>query len=393
MSSEKTYDAVVVGGGPAGSTAAHAMGRRGRDVLLVDKAEFPRDKLCGGLLTWKTKKLLEREFGLSVDELREQGAIDFSTGEYTVRFDTDVVKTERSPEPYHFANRRKYDATLFRKAASHDTVTTAEGTGVTEINSRTGEVALSTGETVTGEYIIGADGAHSTVRNALESEGWLDKDEWTENLAIGVEAYPDRDEVALSTDKLVVDLGFINWGYGWVFPNTDRYIIGIGGLNRKNDGSFREALNDYFEYLGVDQSGRDIKGYPIPFGNYITDPTAGRVLLVGDAAGMVDAMSGEGIFYGQRSGELCGEAVHRAVGSRQHAATRYRDSLQEYVIPELRLSRLIRPLLWGGPSTLRRPIIHTWGAALHNQWEELVHGTRLYQLLQRKGDQFHTLIP
>lgn len=388
--SHGTYDAVVVGGGPAGATAAHTLGSHGHDVLIVDKSSFPRKKLCGGLVTWKTTRLLEREFGWNHEALGPEDGFEYSTAGYEVNFDGDTVKNGQSERPYYFADRRRYDAKLFEAAVSHETVDALEGTAVTDVDASTGTVSLSDNSTVQGRYVIGADGAHSVVRNSLSK---FDHDVWGHNLAIATELFLPREAVDIDPDSLLVHLGFVNWGYGWVFPNRDRLVVGVGGLNRKNDESFRALLDRYFDRLGIDVDSSSAESRPIPFGNYLTDPTTDRAMLVGDAAGFVDAMSGEGIFYAQRSGELCAHAIDRALGTEHSATGLYASYLEESVIPELRLSKLLRPLLWGGPSALRRPIIHTWGAALHRQWEELVHGTRLYRFLRKQGDPYHTTLP
>ena len=384
------YDAVVVGGGPAGATAAHALGSRGHDVLIIDKSSFPRKKLCGGLVTWKTTQLLERKFGWDHDELGPKDGFEYSTPEYEVYFDGDTVKKGRSERPYYFADRRRYDTKLFNAATSHETVDAVEGVAVTDVDASGGSVSLSDGTTANGRYVIGADGAHSVVRNSLAG---FNSETWGHNLAIATETFLPREAVDIDPESLLVHLGFVNWGYGWVFPNRNRLVIGVGGLNRKNDNSFRTLLNRYFDRLGIDADSSSAESRPIPFGNYLTDPTSGRAMLVGDAAGFVDAMSGEGIFYAQRSGELCAHAIDDALQTSNSATSLYSSYLGESVIPELRLSKLLRPLLWGGPSALRRPIIHTWGAALHQQWEELVHGTRLYQFLRKRGDPYHTALP
>ncbi|WP_158413918.1 NAD(P)/FAD-dependent oxidoreductase [Halorubrum sp. GN11_10-6_MGM] len=388
--SHGTYDAVVVGGGPAGATAAHALGSRGHDVLILDKSSFPRKKLCGGLVTWKTTQLLEREFGWNHESLGPEDGFEYSTPEYEVHFDGSTVKNGRSERPYYFADRRGYDAKLFEAAVSHETVDALEGAAVTDVDASTGVVSLADSSVVEGRYVVGADGAHSVVRNSLPG---FDREAWGDNLAIATETFVPREAVDIDPDSLLVHLGFVNWGYGWVFPNRDRLVVGVGGLNRKNTDSFRTLLDRYFDRLGIDADASSAESRPIPFGNYLTEPTADRAMLVGDAAGFVDAMSGEGIFYAQRSGELCAHAIDRALGTGKSAPRLYTSYLDESVIPELRLSKLLRPLLWGGPSALRRPIIHTWGAALHRQWEELVHGTRLYRFLRKRGDPYHTTLP
>lgn len=392
-SGTRRYDCIIIGGGPAGATAAHTLGSRGNTVLLIDKAEFPRKKLCGGLITWKTVQLLEREFGISLTELQAQDYIDFSTPEYEVFFEGGTVKQGQSDRPYHFADRQRYDNYLFQAATSLDSVDSIEGEAVHDIDIKETSVQVATDTRYTASYIIGADGVNSIVREALINRTNFDVNNWSENLAIATEAFIPRDEIALSTDSLLVHLGFVEWGYGWVFPNQDQYVIGVGGLNRKNDTSFRTLQNNYYDELGIDADAARAEGHPIPFGNFLADPTAQNVMLVGDAGGYVDAMSGEGIFYGMRSGELCGHAIDTGLRTDTDAAAQYRSHLESYVLPELRLSKLVRPLLWGGPNRLRRPLIHTWGAALHKQWEELVHGTRLYKLLRRRGDPYHLTTP
>ncbi|MDZ7730872.1 MAG: hypothetical protein U5K37_08180 [Natrialbaceae archaeon] len=108
----------------------------------------------------------------------------------------------------------------------------------------------------------------------------------------------------MNIDHPLIHFGVLEWGYGWVFPNSDRYVVGVGGLNHENE-QFRSLLEAYLEQLGFEPA-KHVAGHPIPFGNYIDDPSAGCVLLVGDAAGMADPITGEGVLRpaNRRAGRL-----------------------------------------------------------------------------------------
>ncbi|MFB6188236.1 MAG: geranylgeranyl reductase family protein [Halobacteriaceae archaeon] len=296
---QSEYDVIVVGSGPGGSTAAYQLQQFGYDVLLIDEKTFPRDKLCGGLITYKTLQLLSRVFNQNKEELLENGILDFGATEYAAYFNDDLVKREEIDVPFYFAKRFEYDEFLHNQAVASG-VEPHLGDGVRSVDVDAGEVTTANGERFSADYIIGADGATSRVREKLSKMGLVDTSGWNKNLAIAAEAYVPRDEVDYNVDYPLLHFGVLNWGYGWVFPNTDRLLIGVGGLNYKNDTGFRDILDDYFQVLGLDYNPETVKGHPIPFGNYLSNPAHDNVLLIGDAAGTVDAITGEGIFYAQR---------------------------------------------------------------------------------------------
>lgn len=386
------YDVVVVGGGPGGSTAAFQLSQFGYDVVLIDHETFPRDKLCGGLITYKTIRLLERVFDTSFDELMEGGILDFEADEYAAYFNDDLVKQDDIDVPFHFAKRYDYDEFLFDQAVESG-VATHLGDGVSEVNTDDGLVITTSGETFNGEYIIGADGASSRVRNDLAAAGKVDTSGWNRNLAIGAEAYIPRAEVDFDVDYPLIHFGVLNWGYGWVFPNSDRLLVGVGGLNRKNETGFRDLLDRYLELLGIDHEPETVKGHPIPFGNFLDYPAHERTLLVGDAAGTVDGITGEGIFYAQRSGELAAWAITQTESRPDSPADQYVSLLEDHVHPELRNSKRTRRFIWSGPQKPRHLAMRVWVALFSDPSIELVHGIRIYDFLRQEGERMHESLP
>lgn len=393
-SSADEYDVVVVGSGPAGSTTAYQLQQFGYDVLIIDQETFPRDKLCGGLITYKTTQLLSRVYGSDVDELLEEGILDFAADEYAAYFNDDRVIREKIDVPFYFAKRFDYDGWLHDKAVEAG-VDAHLGDGVRSVDVDAGSVETASGRTFNADYVVGADGATSRVRQQLSDEQLVDTSGWNENLAIAVEAYVPRDAVDLSVDYPLLHFGVLNWGYGWVFPNSDRLLVGVGGLNYKNETGFRELLEEYFDLLQISYSSDDVKGHPIPFGNYLDYPAHDRVLLVGDAAGTVDAITGEGIFYGHRSGELAAWAIKQTDSGdvAETTADYYVSLLKDHVHPELHDSKRARLLIWGGPQLPRRLAMKAWFSLFDEQSIELVHGVRIYRYLRQNGDVVHESVP
>lgn len=391
---QSDYDVIVVGSGPGGSTAAYQLQEFGYDVLLIDRETFPRDKLCGGLITHKTLRLLSRVFDESEAHLREEGVLDFGAEKYAAYFDDNEVTTHEIEEPYYFANRFEYDEFL-HDAAVDAGADTHLGDEVTGIDVEASAVETSGGERFSADYIIGADGVSSRVRRQLASEGLVEVGDWNENLAIAAEAYVSREDTDFDVDYPLLHFGVLEWGYGWVFPNTDRLLVGVGGLNRKNETGFRDLLREYFELLGLEYDPDAVKSHPIPFGNYLDYPAHDNVLLVGDAAGAVDAITGEGIFYAQRSGELAALAIEQTDAGEGTAATddRYVSLVREYVHPELRHSKRTRLFIWGGPKYPRYLAMRAWFELFPDTTAELVHGIRIYEFLSRKVDVMHESTP
>ena len=380
----QNHDVIIIGAGPAGSTAAHVLAAKGVNVLVLDKAEFPRDKLCAGLLTWKAVDVLERVYGDTPEGLLATGVFNAAPTGYCIRFRDRVIAKGEMFYPFHLTRRRVFDKHLLDRAlrAGADV---RQGSAVCAVDPGTGTVRLADGREFRGRYVIGCDGAASLVRRACPFDGAA----WKAGMGGALEFSIDRDDPRLAAsahadlraDYPTVYAGFLRAGYGWVFPHADKLVIGIGGHSARHGREFRAKFREFVEFLGLPRELADTaKGHGLPYGNYITRPWHGRVFLAGDAAGLVETLFGEGIYYALRSGELAGEAVCAALTRGTDPAELYAKGLDRDILPELIWSQRLRRLLYASQTWGFMPLlcfVRGGGRLL----AEMVHGLRSYRLL------------
>ncbi|MDO8283350.1 MAG: geranylgeranyl reductase family protein [Thermodesulfovibrionia bacterium] len=374
------YDVIIAGGGPAGSTAGYILAKAGLSVLLIDKSVFPRKKLCAGLITHKTVRLLKRVFNETTDSLKEIGAINFESDRYEILHRNESLAKNRFAIPYYFVERFIYDDFLLNKAKSAGVVT-AEGEGVTHCDLSLNEVTTDSGRTLKAKFIIGADGVHSSVRKGFPHERF-NKDSWQYDLGTAIEITVDRSDINFEVDHPMVFFGFADYGYAWIFPNRERLVIGICGLNRKNKKKgFVKSFHDFLSEIGMDELKKEsVKGYPLPFGNFLLKPFFGNALLTGDAAGFADPIFGEGIFYAQRSGELAARAIIQSVNEGTDAWSAYHALLQKHILPEMISAKRHH---WFFYNRLQKQFLKIVFNKFANSASETVHGIRSHRGLRK----------
>ena len=382
------YDVIIAGGGPAGAAAATVLAGAGVSVLVLDKTEFPRDKLCAGLLTWKTVRTLERIFGETAASLQALGVINHASDHYRIRHRRTEISGGKLVYPFHFVERRVFDAFALdraRKAGAE----VRTGDAVVWADARNAVVRTQKGLEFSGKHVVGADGAMSRVR----AHCGVDASRWRTGMGMGLEVYLPRDWLAARSglhEDVLADFpaiysGFIDAGYCWSFPHRDRVIVGICGLSHgKPAGMIRSCLEDFLSFLGLPKDhGLPVRAHPLPYGNWLERPAFGRTLLAGDAAGLVEPFFGEGIHYALRTGEMAGRACLESLKRGSDAAALYQAGLEQEIFPELVWARRLRNVLYWlmrfGLILPVRAFLGGGGAKL----QEMVHGMRSFRLLRK----------
>ncbi|MGE4293306.1 MAG: geranylgeranyl reductase family protein [Desulfovibrio sp.] len=375
-----SFDALVVGAGPAGSAAARTLALGGLRVALLDRARFPRPKLCGGLLTKKTLRALDSAFALTPEDLTDLGVIFGKSVEYSLFHRDRHLLSGTAPYPFHFVSRTRLDHLLLRRAelAGAQLVQAR----AIDCNPQQGTVATEDGRCFRARFIIGADGANSRMRRALHP----DKRRWRTNLADSIELRIPRECVSTNLRDLqtpLLHLGFNRAGYGWVFPNPEHLVIGMCGL--REEKPLRACLQEYLEALHIctDQS-PPLQGHPLPYGNWLKISGRGPLLLAGDAAGLVEPTLGEGIFYALMSGKYAALSVLDETRNTGRADTLYRRRLEKNIFPELKASNALRKILLTAVNIHGYAPISLFLRAGGKKLAEMVHGERSYALLRKK---------
>ncbi|MEO7061868.1 MAG: geranylgeranyl reductase family protein [Lapillicoccus sp.] len=338
----ESADVIVVGAGPGGSATAAYLAGHGLDVVLLEKAAFPRDKICGdGLTPRATKELIS--LGIDTTGWQRTQGLRIKGGGHTLQL--DWPQTDTFPAYGLVRTRSQFDETLARHAQRRGALlherTSVTGplrdgsgrvTGVTA--KRLDESGHDTGDTVTyrAPVVIASDGVSSRLATAVGRPRRKDR-----VMGVAVRAYyttPRRDDYMESHLELWTrgDDGkrILMPGYGWLFPLEDgRTNVGLGTLDttsafRKTD--FKDVMRRWVEdidadwHLEHDESAGPIRGAALPMGFNRTPLYADGLLLVGDSGGMVNPFNGEGIDYALEAARISAEVVAQALGRPTGAA-------------------------------------------------------------------------
>jgi menaquinone-9 beta-reductase len=358
-----SYDAIVVGAGPGGATAAAFMASAGRKVLLVDKEAFPRDKICGDAISGKSVDVLKRlDLTSEVMAAEQVGSWGVTFGgpdghEAAIPF----VKDFSRPVPPGFVCAREvFDEIIVRKAVREGADlrenTTVEDLLFAEDGRISGAVLKGDSGRVEirSPLVIGADGAYSVVARKL-GMAQLDEKHYCAGLRVyyeGVSDFHERNHVELHFLSEAIP------GYFWVFPMANgRANVGVGMLSaavKKRKIKLKEVLEACIDHPKFRERFKDarplgpVKGWGLPMGSQPRTMAGDGWMLVGDAASLIDPFTGEGIGNAMISGEKAAEWANRAHNAGDFSAAfleSYGDDVMRYLGGELRISHRLQQLI------------------------------------------------
>ncbi|MBK5993618.1 geranylgeranyl reductase family protein [Streptomyces microflavus] len=316
--SSAVWDVVVVGAGPAGASAAYAAAVAGRRVLLLEKAELPRYKTCGGGIIGFSRDSLPPGFELPLKDRIH--AVTFS-------LDGKFSRTRRSRRMlFGLINRPEFDAGLVEEAQKAGaelrtgvSVVRVEQHGPAVPDRRTVAVVLAGGETVLARAVVGADGSAGRIGAHVGVK--LDQVDLGLEAEIPVPATVAEDWAG----RVLIDWGPMPGSYGWVFPKGDTLTVGV--ISARGDGAgTKRYLEDFIARLGLAGFEPSVSSGHLTRCRSDDSPLSrGRVVVCGDAAGLLEPWTREGISFALRSGRLAGEwavriaEAHDAVDARRQA--------------------------------------------------------------------------
>jgi geranylgeranyl reductase family protein len=342
----KVYDALMVGMGPAGATAAYQLSRAGLSVLGLDKATHPRYKVCGGGLSARIDHILEDDYK-SVVEHTIYGI------QFSYRGTNPFFLDSSSPIAY-MVMRDRFDHFLVEKARR-------VGAEVHEDEPVMSCRQLPDGNEVTtdqGRYLakvlIGADGANSLVAQQLFPR-YRNRRMATLESEIPIGSAPHYP----GAGRALIDIGATPAGYAWIFPKQQRLSIGVGDLR----GGLASPKKIFDRFVRGEKGLAPWKvpqplGHPLPlFSEHSLAKddresaglVSGQALLVGDAAYLIDPLFGEGIYYAVRSGQLAAESILNQVHDRRRSLADYEGAVRREIYEEFRVAVRMASLLYSYP--------------------------------------------
>ena len=311
------WDVAIVGAGPAGLSAAVAAASAGARTIVLERAEHPRYKTCGG-------GLLGISLGIAAARIKVPVRDEVSAITFTDRGARGFTRRSTGDPVLTMVRRDDFDHAWYQAAVSAGaTVRQNSQVRAVDQDADSATVTLADGSTVTAAVVIGADGsAGITSRHVGVTFEQQD-------LGLEVELAATETDRVRWRGRVQLDWGAVPGSYGWVFPKDDELTVGV--IMAKGKGAeTKEYLSRFLTQLGLtDRTVRRDSGHLTRCRTVDSPLRRGRVLVVGDAAGLLEPWTREGISYAMRSGTWAGESAARGTLAEYPAA------VGAHLIPEM----------------------------------------------------------
>jgi geranylgeranyl reductase family protein len=298
------FDVAIIGAGPGGGMAACRLARTGLDIAILEKEKLPRHKACGGALPGNIGKML----GIDLRHIMEN---EVSQSRCLFNYENPIF---RRHVPIFLVDRSRLDAFLVKQAiaSSEGNVELIEGFDLFAVREQSDAITVKgkAGEIVQSRFLIAADGALSKTARCLGL-----KSDLPAGIAIDAEVEATNEAYESQKDAATFNYFCLPGGYGWIFPKGQgKLSCGVGSW-RKRKGLLAE-MNDFVANSLPAKSVRSLRlsAKPIPFYSGHKKIATRRVCLIGDAASLVDPITGEGIRYAMQSGSLAADIIADLLG-------------------------------------------------------------------------------
>lgn len=309
-------DVLVVGAGPAGSSTAHRLAAAGARVVMIDRARFPRDKPCGGGVTTRGLGLVPADITPVVE--REVHRVDLRLG-----YDRPLLPITSDVPMVHMTQRRRLDAHLAEAAVARG-ADFRDGVRLRALRHHdAGATATTDHGDLSARIVVVADGANGAGRAALGVPEPAYAVALEGNLPRGSAGFDDR----AFTDAAALVFGTVPGGYAWIFPKGDHVNLGVGGYISEGP-RLREHLDALCRAHDADPGSLEaVRGYRLPIRRPGTAVAVGNCVLVGDAAGLVDPFSGDGMYEAFMSSAIAAREIAAYLDGRVADVSAYATAL------------------------------------------------------------------
>ena len=333
------WDVIVIGLGPTGSTVARRLATARLNVLALDRTTFPRRKTCAGGITLRAQKHIPLEFS---------EYLETEIHSIAIALEQKKLISICQSEPFMYTTRREIlDAALVEKARNVG-ADIKENCMIKTIQHKKDVVHVDiSGKIEKARFLVGCDGVNSVVRRTNHFNRLKTIPAWEAEYAM-TEHFSESEKT-----RVLFDIGVVKRGYGWVFPKKKTVSIGVAGkgLNRKG---IELGIRNLLSRLSPGSVGKALRqdGHLLPIFNPAQPLSSDGILLAGDAAGLVDPFTGEGLFYAFVSGAQAADWIIQNMEETKPDYSAYKLHLMQVVGRDLLISSRLARLVYSLPQAM-----------------------------------------